>query len=820
MKKAALISVLLMLILAVSCGGSKDSDPKDKDDVTDGTSTQEDMLEGLGVDTDIGMRTNPAGEEVGDDYNPVGKPITQMCKRSEIFLAGIQGQGNSATKFSPSGEYNAMLDWADGASDYTRYGITGDQTWLQLPKAMSSGDTDGDGADELIITYLTSTSTVAGKERDLMVRIFDFEDKAFTKSSEKLIASYKTADLTEYPNDYYWMNNFNAVSGDVDNNGQYETLIAFNGSLFLLGDKEKDYGTVKTITYTKSDDTAYKLLKISAGDMDNVAGDEFVVVENNLQANTLYGSALYHIYSTVTMTDIASASIGTTEGASTITLHSANAAVGDLDTDGLNEVLFIGQPSGVNTYYMMILDMTYDEASSKFTYSFLPDFESFATSDSAYVTPICAIADFDGDAKKEIIGHRFMYENFAETGGVFTKSTACADVFSPAAGPTSGPATGYTGNGNAWHCSLTVGDIDGDAKQDVIMHTDGFEEVYWCGFNDSGVWSRKAHGDTTGFKYPAVVTGDFDGDSIVLEFIESETLFSDPHPIAVLAANPYWEGITMDGSTSFGTSTGSEVEKEQSMGLSVGFSVGYETEGPFNLWSASFKVSVESSFDWTATQSVSIEESYSYTTSNEDQVVFTTIPYDVYYYKVIKGPDSDMVGTKISVNLPRKAITLPVERTFYNDHNGECQDIDSTILTHTVGDPLTYPKSADADTLIASGGGQGLKSAKTMSVGQGSGSTAIEMSITNSEGTGSSFDVGVSIEAEVGAGGFTVGASAGFHYGESYSMTTSEGTMFGGEVANIPAGDWSIDKSFTWGLFSYRATAGSDEFIVVQYYMN
>lgn len=320
------------------------------------------------------------------------------------------------------------------------------------------------------------------------------------------------------------------------------------------------------------------------------------------------------------------------------------------------------------------------------------------------------------------------------------------------------------------------------------------------------------------FTPSGVVMGDFDGDSIAVEFIESEILFSNPHPIAVLAANPFWSGVDMGGETSFGTTTGSEVEQEKSIGFNVGFSVGYETEGPFDLWSASVKASFESSFDWTATSSVSIEESYTYSTESEDKVIFTAIPYDVYYYRVIKAPEEDMVGTVLTVNLPRKPVTLPVERNYYNSHNGGAMDIDSSLLSHSVGDPLSYPDSTEADSLIANGGGQGIKSTSMLTVGQSSGSTSIEMSVTNSNGSGFAFDFSVNIEAEYGAGGFTAGGNAGFHYGESYTVTTSDGMVYGGSVGNIPDEDFTLDRSFSWGLFSYKASLGNEQFVVVQYY--
>jgi hypothetical protein len=105
-----------------------------------------------------------------------------------------------------------------------------------------------------------------------------------------------------------------------------------------------------------------------------------------------------------------------------------------------------------------------------------------------------------------------------------------------------------------------------------------------------------------------------------------------------------------------------------------------------------------------------------------------------------------------------------------------------------------------------------------LTVGQGTGTTAIDLSVSEGTGHGTAFDFSVTIEAEVGAGGFTAGVSSGFHYGESYSITTTDGTVYSGEVGNIPAEAWSLDRSFSWGLFSYRTTVGAEKMIVVQYF--
>lgn len=799
-----LFLVFTLSSLIISCGGGGGVDYNEV------PLTHNETLNALGVDTKIGERENPTGEPVLDDYNPTLRGVTQLAKRSEIFLAGTQGQGVN-TAWTPDGMVHVALDWPDDATAFEPDNMAGDDSWLKLPKAMASGDLDGDGIDEIFIAYRKNSLQI-GYDKELAFRVLKKEFGSYTVIAEDIVAAFQDSAISEYRDAYWWMNNFNVVCGDVDGNSQQETLIAFNGSIYLMGDSDKDYGLIQTISYPKYGETRWKLLKISAGDLDNDGMDEFVVVENSLENEPRYGTAVYHIYTGITLEELDSDTITVLEeGVGTITLHSSSCAVGDLDGDGLNEILFIGEPEWDATYYMMILEPVWDEDNSEFEFVFKPDYEYFEGRSSHHITPICAIADFDGDGKKEFMGYRYMYENLSETGGSFTRKSSVADIYNP---------TNFGAYGSVWDTSLAVGDFDGDMKTDIVYVSDSWYELFCLGFNDSGQWVRKGTGNIidTGGYYPYVTMGDYDGDSIVVEFLESETLFSNPHPVAVLAANPFWSGLGMDGETSFGTTTGSEVEKEKSIGFSVGYSIGYESSGPFGLWSASVKMSFESSFDWTATQSVSIDESYTYSTTNEDKVIFTAIPYDVYYYSVIQAPDPDMLDEVITVNLPRKPVTLPVERTYYNANNGQALDIDSTILTHSIGNPMSYPTENMATQLTALGGGEGILSTSMLTVGQGSGYTSIDMSVVNANGSGFAFDFSVTIEAEGGAFGFTAGTSAGFHFGESYSITTSEGMLYGGAVSNIPSEHWDPAMSFSWGLFSYRATLGSEKFVVVQYY--
>ena len=92
--------------------------------------------------------------------------------------------------------------------------------------------------------------------------MLDFEDGRYVVSFSRIVASYTNSAITEYPAADWWAKNFSVACGDVDGNGARETFIAFNGAVFLLGDSGKDYGLLKSLSYVKSVDTRYKLLRI------------------------------------------------------------------------------------------------------------------------------------------------------------------------------------------------------------------------------------------------------------------------------------------------------------------------------------------------------------------------------------------------------------------------------------------------------------------------------------------------------------------------------------------------------------------------------
>lgn len=411
-----------------------------------GSSNSESMLQGLGVDTNVGARLDPSGTAIARSYNPTLRPISQLRKRSELFVGGI---GFEAGTWPTNGKHHAALDWVDGATDFTPSTLNEDDSWLTLPKAMASGDLDGDGVNEVFVAYFTQTDKSGTGDMGFKIIKRSPTSGVYASTTEKTVDTVTPA---EYPDATWWQQNFSVTTADLDGNGQSESIIAFNGSIYVIGDGDKDYGLLKTITYSKQGYTGYKLLRVAAGDLNNDGRDELVVVEGSIQsADQTKGSANYHIYQGILLTQVATDTLAATEAATTVTLRGANCAIGDIDSDGLNEVLFLGPATGT-MYYAMMLKPTWNATAKKFDYAMVPKIQQIGDGRSTeYHAPLCAIADFDGDGKKDILAYRYIYQSLTSVTNPFTQLSDKAGAIDLYAGGSIHIAT------IAWRWGISMG---------------------------------------------------------------------------------------------------------------------------------------------------------------------------------------------------------------------------------------------------------------------------------------------------------------------------------------------------------------------------
>ena len=233
----------------------------------------------------------------------------------------------------------------------------------------------------------------------------------------------------------------------------------------------------------------------------------------------------------------------------------------------------------------------------------------------------------------------------------------------------------------------------------------------------SGKWSvwQDFVNTTSGMTPLEPSDGNFYGSTLVLANVDHdsptvkyqgkhEELFADPQILAVLAAAPFYTGEN-DGnsqtSISFGNGTG--VDDQSTIGLRTSTSIGYMSPDFFG----------EASFSWSLTfglrdgrisdSSVEVSQTETWTAGAEDAVVFQVVPFDVYYYTIMSSPNPAEVGQSITINVPRTIDTYKVPVALYNASVVGGPTIGPDVLTHTVGDPSTYPTANSCASAPAGG---------------------------------------------------------------------------------------------------------------------
>ena len=730
------------------------------------------MLSSLGLQTDLGSRKDPKGESVAADYNPFSRKVTTLFKQTELYSTGMTFKGRR----------EFMLD--DKEAQYGQLlGMEGDTAWTDNYITSAAGDLDADGFEEVVVVVLNRTTW------DLEVRIIEDESDGF-RAETQLIMNIGD------PGGYFGPMTsrhfgIDVATGDVDGDGKDEILITCVDDLYVLDGPDANLAVIDSKQITGTVDERY--LRVATGDLDADGIDEFVVTAGEFNPN---GVAEYYIFDSSTRAPLDDGVIGAQVEGTYHKLMTADVQIADFDGDGLPEIGFAGVTPDRG---MQGIALIMDDAKQPSPFEFM-GVVGLDNNEGGAKMLATAAADMDGDREAEFIVGEDIYT--LENGELTTP-------FGNEALPI------------PYMDVLVTGDMTGDHRADIILlkesPTDG---IFIYGLDSSHQFRRLDHlADVERGGYMTLCPVNVDGDSAAVEFLGNELLFTDPNIIAVLSSPPYHTGIdqnTDDSGTTFGKSEGQEVTKEQSIGFSVGYSFGAEFEAPFGLASASFKATVDQSFNWTASESKEIETSIAYRSGpGEDKVVFTAIPFDVYYYKVLSSPEPEQVGTTISINIPRKPQTLSVDRELYNSNNGNEADITEEAIGHVIGDVWSYPRKAAKDALIKDGGLQ----SKLATVGAGSGSVILGISTTEGKGSGSSFDMSVGFEAEVGVGGITAGMSASFDYGYAVEVTNTESTFFEGEVGDIPSAKYSADLLYQFGLFTYSKSFRGQRFAMVEYWV-
>jgi len=319
--------------------------------------------------------------------------------------------------------------------------------------------------------------------------------------------------------------------------------------------------------------------------------------------------------------------------------------------------------------------------------------------------------------------------------------------------------------------------------------------------------------------------------------------YSDPKVLAVLASAPYFKdlgsdqlsGTYMESTTGYASSKGNTFENHHGVSRGVGayFSVDLGKSiavGPpgamlvESVYSAEIEASVMANLSYEYTHGREEVHTVSYETNvGEDSVVFFSIPVEYYNYDLY-SPIVDESGAIIgytrddfTINVPHTKVTKVLSLEKYEkiaaDYKGVLPQISGDILTHEVGDPTTYPVSADSfhKPIVYNGEWAGVDYSEVGSL------ISQEVEVTTSDAHDVTFSIGVEFSAGVGPKDLIIGAKSELETSHGVTFIGTEGNTYTGTIYNMPKEAEEFNYGYAWKMFSYIENVDGMEFPVVNY---
>jgi FG-GAP-like repeat len=838
--------IVFSLWLAGCGGGGGDGD--DDDSNTDNTVEQ--TLTNLGVDISVTPREDENSESLPDDYNPLGssKSLEQFDELVVIGFA-LPTFGSDLTLL----ELDRVGTTASYTSDVLFTPAPADTPWALSvgddPAALrvaARGDVDQDGLEELFVVYR------APGESSIELQLYEDQPQSFAEG-QNLVISTDPADSLA------------VASGDFNGDGYAELVIGLvHDDVIKLLFVDNDDGVLSLSTLNKTLPQAYAgseiLLVIESGNLDYDPSYELVVLVNEFfqqAGDPPSGTSRYFVFDDAKEAHVELGDALVQSVAVNRTAIVADVSLGDVDGDNLDEMVFAGlthfDPNDLCTYnyLLMVLDDRVHDGEvlgAKEQQTVIHNGCASSKGDMRFVhvnTP-----DLDGDGIAEIQANEVIFEDFAQYPAwtpLLDATNAQAAI--PQDSLFAADDDEFTGRFSHQNSTMVVADLTADKRQDIILYSQSTNRLEIWGLSEpdaalsvvANQWRmlKSIPLDTPASSdelRPLLVPINVNHDGLAISFDAGsyQLVFTEPVLIATLAAAPCYDDLGQNTDacrTSYGSAESQTVEQEDTLTISAGVTVGVNVEinapvAATKISEVSAKVKVSASFSLSHSSAYTYSERVVYTTGPiEDTVIFTTIPYDVYKYSVTSHPDPEMIGVDVVVSMPRSPVTLQVERGFYNAnvaHGGP--RIDSSVFTHTAGNPSSYPSSSEKDstmsyystilpTLWAYDFGP-------TSVGQGGGDTTLEINIATESGMGGAIGVESEFEAEATFGFIVAGFSVGVSAESSLQIIHGVESTYTGTVANLPS-DTFAENYYSWGLFTYVMDdhASGQQFEVLNYWV-
>lgn len=779
-------------------------------------------LNKLGVDTGKTPRQSAPGLEMDERTTPLGRrPV--LARTDELALVNV-GLDNDPLAAGPL----VVLDLTDGSGNATQDLLFGqdqsqapfldEQSSFTTPgtmRAAVAADCDGNGLQEMLFVYQSGIET-------RVRRVLD-QTQGFTSSDAQIASNGNVENVT-------------AIAADLDLDGRDDLVLG----LTIAG-----VGTVQAYRF---DGTAFRplgnelriepdlpganlWLQLAAGNVDTDPAPELAVASQEVLGNAGTARAVVFDDAQSGFTVLRNELFSDRDQDNNLRVAlTASVAMGDVDGDGLDEVLLAG-----------LTELSTGCNSTKQFFQALDDrVAGFATLGTFYTTYFYSgcnspanrrvrtihlnALDYDGDGRDEVAANQFFYDDFVDA----APWTQVADWHLPNTTVWNQNSFGYFDRTTT---SFVVGNFDGDDREDLAVYRQDVNDVQVYGLPATAMTTQLLRSVPIEFqnsqtrRFPLLLPVNLDTDSPVLTYSEAEyrLVFSEPIVLAALAAPPTIAGIAQNvagSATAFGNTTSTSSESERSITFTTGVSVGVNLDGGALTQSEfSLKQTLTAAATRTRGQAYELSKTILFTSApTEDLVVFTTVPVDRYTFTITSHPDPTLIGEKVVVNYPRTPITLQAERNFYNDSiPAGAQRVDERVFAHVIGDPTTYPTVAEKNGLRALYGGLQIG---PQAVGQGAGTTEVTLQVGTAVSTGGALEVGYELEVEATAGGVLGGTSVGVSNQSTWRVSSGQSTTYTGVVGAIAASDFSANR-YSFGLFTYvyRSSSARQQFQVLNYWV-
>lgn len=872
-------------------------------------------LNQLGVETKVSPRLDSQGNAYPDEYAPLGnimtvrqidptdaelrndvslEPIYATGRPEELFLGGIRlanrqlvfsvlddislaGKTESEARFTTPEilEGRALPDVESWAVEIDSQNNSIDMP-LGTHRDTAALDTNGDGFLDAVTAFVVVN--VGGDE--LRLQIIDGKDST-------AILDFPLLSGGQFLPVY----DLQVAGGDFDGDGRDELAIAlarepspgsFNTpvGLYIIDDADANYKVLDeyTVTYKASFAEPSVTLSLTDYHADHDKKDELALVLNESQNNVAqpgnYASRLFVFNlknSGLQQLSVApiSAEVRDSENLPrTATAVRASVTTGDLDGDGLDELIMggfetivenckndSGDPENPNDPIKYLL-FSYGGYYNNFTpiragsTEVFPPCNNESGSEPFIMRHVhLNVLDFDNDGDMDVQFNDLVLET-VPVSNWDNSMVAFLDDSSVIYGPDA-----QRERFDRSDSIMEVSDQTGDGVKDILSlymdnnENDPYIKVYtWDDENPNGYrLATQIEVDETdqGNANPILVAMDVDNDKVAQLRYTGEHFMDITEPIvlSVIATPPCKLDIGQDSCfSSWGNTLSGAVGREHSVTVSgsAGVGAGAAGAGAFGEW----LVKVSASASLTRSRSYELSKAQTFSAGpGEDGVIFTSIPVDRFSYRLIHN-NTDGVGEEgdlIEVRLPRSPDIRIVERGYYNASiTGNAEPIDERVFQHTAGDISSYPTAAQKDIILERERSilddarvrryeentdpefdvlnalPGLEVGPVL-VGQGGGATEVSLEYSETEGVSNELTMGVSFEATM-IFGAAISWEVGIEFGRTLSISHGDSTLYSGSVDSIAA-DFYADNIYGFGLFTYLKSLGDREIEVINYWV-